>query len=128
LTARFADASKNQRLEKISITWDELFAAIGPTMFGYIVKRGRDRNFDTEEHYPFEVNIRELLRTKIFELVGQRNMYLFPHEIDRCLIQFKQLGYIVMNEKKEENGIFRGFTLTELGEHKLTALSASSNQ
>ena len=122
LNARFAGASKEPFLEAIELSWDEIFAAIGPTMFGYILRRSRSSGV---EQYPFEHNLRELVRTKIFNLVGQRSINLLPHEIDRILIQFKQLGYIEMTENNEDGESFRGFTLTELGEHRLTAQSAT---
>jgi hypothetical protein len=95
------------------VTWDEIFTAIGTSMFGYIIRR-------VDGGYPFEINISELVRTKIFEKVGQRSINLFPHEMDHMLIQFKQLGYIIMNEKKTGEE----FTLTPLGKHQLTRASS----
>lgn len=114
ISVRFQSSDKSQVLEQVTVTWDEIFSAIGTSMFGYIVRR-------VDGHgYPFEDNIAEFLRTKVFDRVGQRSIYLFPHEIDRILIQFKQLGYITMQENNEDGGAFRGFTLTRLGEHRLT--------
>lgn len=122
VTARFSGPAKTQMLKKVPLTWDEIFSAVGPSMFGYIVRR-YESNGNSLYSYVFEENIIELVRTKIFDLAGQRTIYLFPHEIDRILIQFKQLGYIEMAENKEGEAVFRGFTLTKLGEHKLTLQS-----
>lgn len=121
LMARFTGPDKAQMLERVKLSWEEIFSAVGPDMFGYIVRRVAAPNGSSE--YPFENNLRELVRTKIFDLVGQRTISLFPHDIDRLLIQFKQLGYIEMAENNEGNDRFRGYTLTELGEHRLTAQS-----
>lgn len=119
LTARFSGPQKTQVLEIVKLSWIEIFAAIGPSMFGYLIRRSKSHG-DTIASYPFEDNLRELVRTKIFDRVGSRAIYLFPHEVDRILIQFKQLGYITFGENNEEGRDFRGYTLTELGEHKLT--------
>ena len=121
LTARFSGPAKEQMIREIQLSWDEIFSAVGPTMFGYIVRRARVGYGNQSDQYPFENNLCELVRTKIFDLVGQRTIYVFPHDVDRILIQYKQLGYIEMTESIEEDHKFRGFTLTPLGEHKLTA-------
>jgi len=96
-------------------------------MFGYIVRKGKIGYNDSFESYSFENNIKELIRTKIFYEVGQRAIHLFPHEIDSLMIQFKQLGYIRMTEKNDGDSVFRGFQLTELGEHKLAKISVNKS-
>ncbi len=121
LSVRFAGSDKKQVLERVEVTWDEIFSAIGPSMFGYIIRRPSSNN--TYALYPFDSNLCELVRRKIFDQVGQRTIYLFPHEIDKIMIQFKQLGYLEMAEDEVGGNQFRGFTLTELGEHRLTVLS-----
>lgn len=125
LTVRFQSQNKTVVLKKCIMTWDEIFSAIGSSMFGYIVRRYSSANGFTMDEYPFEGNLRELIRTKIFDEVGQRNLYLFPNEIDAIMIQFKQLGYIMMSENRDEKENFRGFELTELGEQKLARLAVS---
>lgn len=124
LTARFQNNEKKVVLKKCDLSWDEIFSAIGAPMFGYIVRRAKLNYSDANETYTFEQNLKELVRTRIFEEVGQRTINLFPHEIDSLLIQYKQLGYIEMAEQKGEKETFRGFRLTELGEQKLTQLSS----
>ena len=126
LMVRFTGPEKTQMIEEVKLSWDEIFSAIGPTMFGYVLRRGKPSQYGSQpEVYPFENNLGELVRTKIFDKVAQRAIYLFPHEVDRILIQFKQLGYLMMAEIGSGEDKFRGFTLTELGEHKLTAQSMS---
>ena len=45
-------------------------------------------------------------------------------QVDTCILQFKELGLLRFAENKEEDGtVFRGVTLTELGERRLMLLS-----
>jgi hypothetical protein len=46
-------------------------------------------------------------------------------QIDSCILQFKELGLLRFAENHDEAKVFRGVTLTEEGERKLTRLSTT---
>jgi len=57
-------------------------------------------------------------------LIQNRKIKIQQSQIDTCILQFKELGLVEFAEKREENGrVFRGVTLTELGERRLTLLN-----
>ena len=121
LTVMFQDETKKQVCEKIRLTWDEIFKAIGPTMYGLVVQKG---GWGRNVSYDFEVNLEEFVRTKIFNRVQHRRIRLDASEIDHFVFQFKELGLVMFAELKEhDGGVFRGVQLTEHGERQLTRLS-----
>ncbi len=122
----FTNNEKQYVIESVNLTWDEIFSSIGPSMYGYILRRIHAYNGSGE--YSFYPMFVEVVRSKIFDRAGNRKINIPSNEIDTVLIQFKQLGYIEMEEMSPgENGEkFRGYTLTELGEQKITKLKVRS--
>ena len=119
-TVVFRDNSKVLVTEKVPLSWDDIFNVIGPSMYGYIQRRAKDWN--KPPAYAFEQNLIETIRTKIIERCQNREIKLLENEVDACIFQFKELGYIMFESKEDEDGTFRGVTLTEAGEHYLTRL------
>jgi hypothetical protein len=120
VTVAFLDQNKRPVSEKVELTWDEVFKVIGPTIYGYIWRK-RDRDKAT---YPFQDNLEEHIRTKIIDRVQNRKINIEPSQVDACILQFKELGLLRFAENKKEDGqVFRGVTLTERGERRLTLLS-----
>jgi hypothetical protein len=121
LAVTFSDPNKKLVSENVKLTWDEVFKVIGPTIYGYIVRK---RNGE-KPTYPFQDNLEEHIRSKIIDRVHNRKINIEPSQIDACILQFKELGLLRFAEnKKEDGGVFRGVTLTEYGERRLTLLSA----
>lgn len=122
ISATFQDISKKMVSVDIPVTWDEILSVIGPTMYGYIVRRGPAAYNKLVGQYSFEGSLVEYLRTKIVDQCGGRQITIPPHQIDTILIQLKQLGLISMVEKtrKSDGEDFRGYSLTEAGEARLT--------
>jgi hypothetical protein len=119
----FTDQSKEVVSENIPLTWDEIFKVIGPTMYGYIWKK-REKEYNQKPTYPFQDNMEEHIRMKIIDRVQNRKLNIQQSQIDACILQLKELGLLEFAEKKEEDGkVFRGVTLTELGERRLTLLN-----
>jgi hypothetical protein len=122
LTVTFSDQNKNPVSEKIELTWDEMFKAIGPSIYGYILRKRNE--YGQKPTYPFQDDLQEHIRTKIINRVHNRKINIEPSQVDACILQFKELGLLRFAETKEENGkVFRGVTLTEHGERRLTLLS-----
>lgn len=123
LTVLFKDKSNKLCSEVFDFTWGEIFSLIAPSMYGYLVRRG-ERGYNRTPGYPFEEQIVQKIRLKDLSRYGQRSIELIPNEIDSILVVFKQLGlieYIDKNKNKKDE--FRGLTLTQHGELKLTALA-----
>lgn len=124
ITAIFQNAQKKQIYVDVPMTWDEILAVIGPTMYGYIVRRAPANYNRLVGQYSFEGSIVEYLRTKLMDQCGTRQILVLPHQIDTILIQLKQLGFVAMVEKtKDDDGEdFRGYSLTPAGEERLTRI------
>jgi len=122
ISITFSEENKKIVNEIITLTYNEIFRIIGPTLYGYIM---RNRNgYGHEESYPFQHNLEEHIRSKIVGRVQGRKINIERSQIDAIVIQFKELGLLMFQEKNEDGDKFRGVTLTELGERKLTLLSA----
>lgn len=121
LTVTFSDESKRVTREVVKISWDEVFRVIGPSMYGYILRK-RD-NYGQNRTYSFQDNIEEHIRAKIIDRVQNRKIRIEASQIDSCILQFKELGLLMFDEKHEDGKVFRGVTLTEEGERRLTRLS-----
>jgi hypothetical protein len=61
----------------------------------------------------------ELIRTRIVEDAENRKIDVVTADIETIILQFKQLGYIVL--ETNDKG-FTGWTLTPKGEAQLTRL------
>lgn len=128
ITVTFQNNHKRLISHKVLLSWDEIYAVIGAQMFGYIMRRPENR-YGEISHYSFQPALIERIRLELIEECGQRKLSLMQHEVDAILIQFKQLGYIEMNENKQENGeVFRGYSLTENGEVHLTKLKVQTRK
>lgn len=121
LTVTFLDESKKHVKEDIKLTWDEIFKVIGPTVYGYILRKrtGHGEN----PTYPFQDNLEEHIRAKIIHRVQNRKIKIETSQVDACILQFKELGLLMFAENKKDDGVFRGVMLTETGERRLTLLS-----
>jgi hypothetical protein len=122
LTVTFLDQNKRHVKEDIKLTWNEIFKVIGPPMYGYILRKrtgyGQTRTF------PFQDNLEEHIRAKIIDRVQNRKVKIESSQVDTCILQFKELGLLRFAENKNEDGqVFRGVSLTELGERRLALLS-----
>jgi hypothetical protein len=123
ITITFTDKTKTVVSENVGLTWDEIFKVIGPAMYGYITKR-RQKGYSQEPTYPFQDNLEDHIRAKIIDRVQTRKIKIQQSQIDACILQFKELGLVEFTEKSKEDGrVFRGVTLTELGERRLTSLN-----
>lgn len=128
LTIWFKNQKGEQEIKKVPVTWDEVFATIGPSMYGYIQRRFRSGHSDLES-YKFETDLIDLVRIRYINEIGARQVKIFSHEVDTILIQFQQLGYVALTEKEksaDDKDAFRGYTLTRLGEERLTRLKLST--
>jgi hypothetical protein len=113
---------KNQQViaETVSASWDEIFTAIGPSMYGYLIRKLSSYNNDVAI-YSFERNIEDMIREKIVDRVQGRAIKIQTGQMDRCVIHLKQLGLVMFEQKEAKDGtVFRGLTLTEYGEQYLT--------
>lgn len=118
----FQDADKRLVSEDIRLTWDEILKVIGSTMYGFIMRKGT--GYGQRPTYPFQDNLEEHIRVKIIDRAQARKVKIEPSQIDACILQFKELGLLMFAESKEDDGkVFRGVTLTERGERRLTLLS-----
>lgn len=128
LSAIYTDPNKRVTSIRLDITWDEAFAVIAPSMYGYILRRGPPAYNKLIGQYSFEYGLIEYIRSKIIDLCGNRQISILPHQIDSMLIQFKQLGLVDITEKTEEDDgeNFRGYSLTLAGEEHLTLLKVST--
>jgi len=118
----YRDNDKREVLDKVKLTWNEIFKSIGVELYGYIKRKVG--NWSRASQYDFHEIIVEKIRHKILDRVQNRKIQLDPSQIDECIIQFKELGLIKFEEQKEKDGqVFRGITLTEYGERELAVLS-----
>jgi hypothetical protein len=67
LTVTFQDQSKSHVREDIKLTWDEVFKVIGPTIYGYILRKRS--GFGEIPTFPFQDNLEEHIRAKIIDRV-----------------------------------------------------------
>lgn len=122
LTITFQDQGKNLIREEIKLTWDEIFRVIGPAMYGYILRKVKE--YGQKPAYSFQENLEEHIRARIIDRVQNRKIRIETSQIDTCVLQFKELGLLMFAESEEDDGkVFRGVTLTERGERRLTLLS-----
>lgn len=121
LTVTFSDENKKLVREDIELTWDEIFKVIGPTIYGYILRKRT--GYGENATYPFQDNLEEHIRAKIIHRVQNRKIKIEASQVDACILQFKELGLLMFAENKKEDGVFRGVMLTEKGERRLTLLS-----
>jgi hypothetical protein len=118
----FKDNQKNEVLERVSLTWNDIFRAVGVNLFGFIQRKSR--SYDGKFTYDFQGALEDKIRLKVFDRVQNRKINLSSTQVDECIIQFKELGFVMFDEKVEKNGeVFRGVTLTEQGERELSLLS-----
>ncbi|WP_441235506.1 DUF4062 domain-containing protein [Bradyrhizobium sp. 930_D9_N1_4] len=122
VTITFQSQDKKLVCENINLTWDEVFKVIGPTLYGYIV--GKRDGYNDAGTYPFQDNLEEHIRAKIVDRVQGRKIRIETSQLDSYILQFKELGLLMFAESKDADGpVFRGVTLTEKGERRLTLLS-----
>jgi hypothetical protein len=122
LMITYSDQNKKLVQETINVSWDEVFKVIGPTIYGYIFKKRT--GYGEKPTYQFQDNLEEHIRAKIIDRVQNRRIRIEPSQVDACILQYKELGLLRFAENEGENGeVFRGVTLTELGERRLTRLS-----
>jgi hypothetical protein len=98
------------------------FHVIGPPIYGYIVRKVG--SYGQRSAYQFQDNLEQHIRSKIIDEVQGRKVTMQESQLDACILQFKELGLLMFTEKAEEDGkVFRGVTLTELGERHLTRMN-----
>lgn len=120
-TVTYRNPEKVFVTEEIAVTWNEIFKIIGPSLYGYIVRKASAQGEKPE--YPFNDDIAQHLRSKIIEQAQGRKIEIQPGQVDTCVFQLKELGLIMFSEKEEQSGTtFRGITLTEYGEKQLSVL------
>jgi hypothetical protein len=124
LTVTFSDEKKRITREVVKITWDDLFRVIGPSMYGYILRKRE--GYGQKHTYTFQDNLEEHIRIEIIDRVQNRKIKMEESQIDSCILQFKELGLLCFAENHDDGKVFRGVTLTPEGERKLTRLSIKS--
>lgn len=125
LNVIFTDSDKNLVSEPVSISWDDIFRVIGPSMYGYILSRNKN-NFNETPKYQFEENLVDYIRGKLIRRAHNRKISIHSGQVDQIILQLKELDLIMYAESGEGEEYFRGVTLTELGERKLTRISVRS--
>ncbi len=122
LTVTFVDEGKKHVKEDIRLTWNEIFRVIGPTIYGFILRKRT--GYGENQTYPFQDNLEEHIRAKIIHRVQNRKIKIETSQVDACVLQFKELGLLMFAESKKDDGqVFRGVMLTQEGERQLTLLS-----
>jgi hypothetical protein len=122
LTVTLLDTNRRHVREEVGLTWNEIFKVIGPAMYGYILRKRT--GYGENGTYSFQDNLEEHIRAKLIDRAEKRKIKIESSQIDNCLFQFKELGLLMFAENTAEDGkIFRGVTLTEQGERRLTRLS-----
>ena len=107
------------------MSWDEIFQTIGPSLYGYILRKAS--RYNKTSYYTFQENIVSFIRSKIIDLVDSRKIEIQEGQIDTCVFQLKELGYLRFSENLHEDGeVFRGITLTEFGERCLSLLKTET--
>lgn len=104
LTVTFLDESKKHAKEDVQLTWDEIFKVIGPTIYGYILRKRT--GYGENMTYPFQDNLEEHIRAKIIHRVQNRKIKIEASQVDACILQFKELGLLMFAESKKEDGVF----------------------
>lgn len=113
----FYSANKEYNSVSVAVTWDEIFSAIGPSLYGYILRKVSNNG------YSFEEDLENVIRSKIVDRVQKRKIDIQRGQVDTCVIHLKELGLLQFTESDAKEGdIFRGVTLTEAGEQYLTKL------
>jgi hypothetical protein len=97
LTVTFLDEGKKHVKEDIRLTWDELFKVIGPTIYGYILRKRT--GYGENQSYPFQDNLEEHIRAKIIHRVQNRKIKIETSQLDACILQFKELGLLICGEQ-----------------------------
>jgi hypothetical protein len=120
-TVTFSDANKRAVRDVVKISWDEIFRVIGPSMYGYILNKRE--GYGQNNTYTFQDNLEEHIRAKMIDRVQNRKIRIEQSQIDTCILQFKELGLLMFAENHDDDKVFRGVTLTEEGERRLTRLS-----
>lgn len=123
----FKDNEKKLVTRRIEFTWDEIFETISPSMFGFIVRKTarRSQYGYTEKGmptYPFHDALIQMIRSRIIDDAQNRVIEIKDGQVDTCVFQFKELGYIEFEEKDEGDDTFRGITLTVAGEEMFTKM------
>lgn len=122
---RFRNDDKDMVAREVEISWDNILRVIGPSIYGYVVRRAKDYGTG-RPRYPFENDLEDYILFQIIDEVGDRKIYLGGDQIDTCIFQFKEIGLLEFSEHEQDNGeIFRGVTLTPHGEQKVAVLKAS---
>jgi hypothetical protein len=83
LTVTYANPEKRHVKDEIKLTWDEIFKVIGPSMYGYILRK-RNGGYMQKPTYPFQDNLEEHIRTKIIDRVQNRQIRIEASQIDTC--------------------------------------------
>jgi len=122
ITVTFTDRNKSRVSENVQLTWDEIFKVIGPSMYGYIFSKRNQ--YGQPGTYQFQDDLEKYIATKLVHLVQNRRVSIQSSQMDAFILQFKELGLLMFDEKEGENGAtFRGVTLTPTGERRLTLLN-----
>lgn len=120
-TVMFRDEKKKMVIENVPMSWDDIFETIGASLYGYIIRK--TSRYNDKASYPFEVNLEQRLRTVVIDRAQGRKIEIQEGQVDTCIFQLKELGLIRFAENEHEDGaVFRGITLTEYGEHRLSLL------
>jgi Domain of unknown function (DUF4062) len=122
IDVRFVDSSKALATARVPVSWDQIFRIIGPSMYGYIMRRS-EQQYSQNRAYSFEENIIDYVRGIIVDRVQSRRIALHSGQVDQIIIQLKELGLVMYAETDDG---FRGVTLTELGERRLTRISVKA--
>lgn len=120
LNVAFTNRSKQYSIVPVAPTWDQVFSAIGPSMYGYIVRKAT--GYPNSGKYPFHESLEHLIRSYVFEEAQSRKIEISDSDVDTIVIHLKQLGYLKFSEKDKGEQVFRGITLTDIGEQRLTQL------
>lgn len=114
ITCFYTGKNKSRKTARIKFCWKDLFKAIGPRMFGFLVGRNQYTH-----KYDFEEDVESLVRAQIIDDAQNRKIDITSSDIETMILQFKQLGYIILETNESK---YTGWTLTEKGEAELTRL------
>lgn len=107
-----ATINGERKRSAIAVTWDEILAVIGPSLFQMRMSRGYDGRFE------FEKPLHEFIREKPgFD--DAASIKLSTSSMDSLLFQFKQLGLMMIQTTREGK---TWWTLTPKGEARVTKL------
>jgi len=88
ITVTYLDQTKKPVREEVKLTWDEMFKVIGPSMYGYILRRHKP-GYSENPKYPFEDNLEEHVRAKIIDRVQSRKIKIESSQVDTCICNSK---------------------------------------